>query len=224
MTLHEPNEVNQRRARGHRVVALLAPALEQHVGDPLARGSRPRRRRAAPSKASRVASSTLRKPWCSKPSGAACAAAALCSPAVHLNGVSRSSAASIQRGQRRRGAGTGRASSPPVRNFSRSSASATSSAARQPARRRAPAGGARRTPGSRRRAPGPARAASTAATTRRALPARSSRSRSAISTPGDVGHRLAPARCSAPADRAGAAGDHDRERELLVDRRGPSRR
>ena len=34
---------------------------------------------------------------------AACARTALCSPAVHLNGVSRSSAASIQRGQRVRG-------------------------------------------------------------------------------------------------------------------------
>ena len=84
--------------------------------------------REAPSKACRVATRTLRKPWCSKPVASSRWRTAPCSPAVHLNGVSRSSAASIQAASA--GAdGKACASVPPVRNFSRSSAAAISSAA-----------------------------------------------------------------------------------------------
>ena len=53
---------------------------------------------------------------------------AWCSPAVHLNGVSRSRAASIQPASVS-GVGNRSASSPPVRNFRRCSPSATTSAA-----------------------------------------------------------------------------------------------
>ena len=48
-----------------------------------------------PSSEARVASSTLRKPWCSKPVSSSRCRTAWCRPAVHLNGSSRSSAASM---------------------------------------------------------------------------------------------------------------------------------
>ena len=38
LTLQEPYDVNHRRVRAHRVVALVAPLLEQHVGDPFLEG------------------------------------------------------------------------------------------------------------------------------------------------------------------------------------------
>ena len=65
------------------------------------RRSRPARRatssRPRPSSEARVASSTLRKPWCSNPVAASRWRTAWCRPAVHLNGSSRSSAASMHR-------------------------------------------------------------------------------------------------------------------------------
>ena len=82
---------------------------------------------------------------------------AWCSPAVHLNGVSRSSAASIHRASTC-AAGKADASRPPVRNFSRSSASATTSAAAsQPAVELPDVRGARRRPGRAVVEPGPRR-------------------------------------------------------------------
>ena len=89
-TEQEPNEVNQRRgpvARGRRRAQGGAVALLE--------GRRPRRAADPPSTGVAVATSTLRKPWCSKPVSGAWRTAR-CSPAVHLNGVSRSRAASIQ--------------------------------------------------------------------------------------------------------------------------------
>ena len=112
--------------------------------------------------------------------------------------------------------GTGAASSPPVRNFSRSSASATSSAAASQlgaelllreldvhrgllVEHPVGAGGvdARRPPGGRCR--------------------RGRRGRAARSRARPRPAPLRPARCSGAADRAGAAGDHDRQRERRVD-------
>ena len=81
-----------------------------------------------PSNRSRVATSTLRKPWCSNPVSAAVCRTALCRPAVHLKGVSRSRAASIHCATRRAG-GNASALRPPVLNFSRKPLSATTSAA-----------------------------------------------------------------------------------------------
>ena len=93
-----------------------------------ARAGRRPRRRAAPSKASRVATSTLRKPWCSKPS-----LAGVPDGAVQPGGALERRLAVERRVDparpARAAAGKACASSPPVRNFSRSSAAATSSAA-----------------------------------------------------------------------------------------------
>ena len=137
-------------------------------------------------------------------------------PAVHVNGVSRSSAASIQR-QRRRGRAGSR---PPVRSIrpelARGELVERGEPARPSGRRAAPA--ARRRPGGVVEGAGP-RASSTAATTRRALPARSSRSsRSATSSgrgrgrarpqqPGRAGHLPAPPVTRRP--RAGRRSPHE---------------
>ncbi len=124
VTEQEPNEVNQRRPP-ESSVSKASPTRA-----PLSCCSRipTTSSREAPSKACRVATRTLRKPWCSKPVAASRWRSAPCSPAVHLNGVSRSRAASIQAASA--GAdGKACASVPPVRNFSRSSAAAISSAA-----------------------------------------------------------------------------------------------
>ena len=180
MTLQEPNDVNQRRApaiasspwsrqRSSTTSATRSSSDRDHVVGP------------APSNASRVASSTLRKPWCSNPS------APVCRSGVVQPGRALERRLPVQRGVDPRGQG-GRGGEQ-VRTPARRCG--TSAAARPPPRRRrrpassrrAPAGGARRRRASPPRGRPSSRAASTAATTRRALPARSSRSRSAISRP-----------------------------------------
>ena len=126
-TLQEPKEVNQRRVR---------PARRRR-SRPARRGRRRGRSSSssaatssmpAQSRVARVASRTLRKPWCSKPVSASRWRRALCRPAVHLKATSRSSAASMQAASSW-AAGNASASAPPVRNFSRWSAAAISSRA-----------------------------------------------------------------------------------------------
>ena len=82
---------------------------------------------SAPSNARRVATSTLRKPWCSKP------VVAGVPDRVVQAGRALERRLAVERGVDPAGepwaAGNRSASSPPVRNFSRSSAAATSSAA-----------------------------------------------------------------------------------------------
>ena len=149
---------------------------------------------AAPSKARGSPRSTLRKPWCSKPSSPVCRTA-LCSPAVHLNGVSRSSAASIQPASMSAG-GNAAASRP-----------AGAELQPQPGlgRRRRPRPASRPRPavaGSSTKTGHSVSTSSVAATTRRTLPAGSSRSRTAISIPARVEPELrAQPRPDRPADR-----------------------
>ena len=152
---------------------------------------------AAPSKARRVATQHVEEAVVLEAVAAPVCRTAWCSPAVHLNGVSRSSAASIQAASAC-GGGEG------VRLERRRCG--TSAGARRPRPRRRPP--ARRRSGSARELDvdrhvvveqPSARAASTAATTRRALPARSSRSRSAISRPARATPQLARRGRPAPA-------------------------
>ena len=76
------------------------------------RPRRPRPRRPRPA----VATSTLRKPWWVKPVSGSVCRSAWCSPAVSLNGSSRSRQAQITAASST-GVGNSSAASPPVRNF-----------------------------------------------------------------------------------------------------------
>ena len=212
----------------HQVVERLADAAGAERREPAARAGRGRlpRQRAevasasrssstrrlvgvAPSKASRVASRTLRNPWCSKPVAGRVWRTAWCSPAVHLNGVSRSRAASIQAA--RVGADGKRCGLEPAGAELQVVLGLGDRVGRGQ-----PVGGRLRLReldvhrGSSSRPPA-SRAASTAVVIRRTLPAMSSRSRTAVSRPTTRCRlrRRGAARRRPPR----AAGEHDRDRD-----------
>ena len=146
-TEQEPNEVNQRRAptrsRSARPASGGAVALLEE--------RRPPRRREPPSKARRVATRTLRKPWCSKPPSAVVAYGAVQAGGALERRLPVERRVDPARRAWPRSGTRSWLDVPPVRSFSRCSAAATSSAAAsQPAvgRRR----GSRRRPARRRRA------------------------------------------------------------------------
>ena len=116
-TLHDPNEVNQRRAPAQPGLVGGRPSswLASVSSSTAATSSTP-----APSRLARVASSTLRKPWCveARSSGSRCRTA-WCSPAVHLNAQLAVQGRADAGGAARPGVGKASASGPPVRNFRR---------------------------------------------------------------------------------------------------------
>ena len=118
VTEQEPNEVNQRRAEPMSVAASASPSRWRRAS--AASATEP------PSQSAWVATRTLRKPCMPPPSGSW--RTARCRPAVPLNGVSRSRAASIQEATVA-SSGTRSWSTWPSRSLSRRSAAATSSAA-----------------------------------------------------------------------------------------------
>src|SRR5680860_392157 len=203
-TLHDPNEVNQPRAE-------TRPASPTSSSSSVAVAASVSSSRCAtcgglePSRLARVASRTLRKPWCSKPVSLSRWRTAWCSPAVHLNASSRSSADSMQVASSD-DAGKSSAFSPPVRNFSRRSRAAISSSAAchdwvggWPNRR----GGSTYTGRLSSRWP-LSTSWSVAVTSRRALCARSASSRSAnssdcsVSSSASVAHRTAGSSAPTP--------------------------
>ena len=219
-TLHEPNDVNHRRARA----SASSPCSRHRSSTTSAtRSSRvaTTSSAAAPSNASRVASSTLRNPWCSNPSPPVCRSA-LCSPAVHLNGVSRSRAASIHaarvvRGREQVGLQPAGAELQPQLGLGHGVGGA------EPARTRLLLRAARRTRASRRRGrrrrgprrPPPPRGA-------RCRPGR--RGRAARSRRRRRRHPARPARCSAPPIAPAPPVTTIDTRDRLVDLRAASRR
>src|SRR6266508_744683 len=129
--LHEPNDVNQRRTPlcccSSSPRQRSASAAPSRFSSTVTTSSGP-----APSRHERVASSTFRKPWCSKPVSAAVCRTAWCRPAVHLNGTSRSRQPAMNAATCSE-VGNRSADSPPVRSLAAYPASATTSSARSQA-------------------------------------------------------------------------------------------
>src|SRR5680860_1473290 len=126
-TLHDPKDVNQRRAEVRPSLPVSSSILVMVLASDASRMAATSSG-AAPSRLALVASNTLRKPWCSKPDSASRCRSALCSPAVHLNGSSRSRAAAMQAASSP-DEGNDSADAPPMRNFSRMFMAAISSSA-----------------------------------------------------------------------------------------------